>query len=64
MPKIQKSDLVVVFNAEEPEQRHMLAVVDTANDSLLIVKVVLRDANDLDERNFNIYNSLIQDSKW
>ena len=59
MPKVQKSDLVVVFNSDEPEQRHMLAVVDTANDSLLIVKVVLRDADELDERNFNIYNSLI-----
>ena len=64
MPKVQQSDLVVVFNANEPEQRHMLAVVDTSNDGLLIVKVVLRDANDLDERNFNIYNSLIQDSQW
>lgn len=55
---------MVVFNADSPEQRHMLAVVDTSNDGLLIVKVVLRDANDLDERNFNIYNSLIQDSQW
>jgi hypothetical protein len=53
-----------VFAADKPEQRHMLAVVDTSNDGLLIVKVVLRDANDLDERNFNIYNALVQDSQW
>jgi hypothetical protein len=37
----------------------MLAVVDTLNYGLLIGKVVLRDANDLDERNFNINNALV-----
>lgn len=42
----------------------MLAVVDTANENLLIVKIVLRDSTNLDERNYNIYNSLSQDSLW
>lgn len=42
----------------------MLAVVDSSQDNLVIVKIVLRDANDLDERNYNIYNNLTQSSEW
>ncbi len=40
----------------------MLAVVDTSKENLLIVKIVLRDANDLDERNYNLYNTLTKNS--
>jgi hypothetical protein len=42
----------------------MLAVVDSCVENLLITKVVLRDANDLDERNFNLYQMLTQSSQW
>ena len=42
----------------------MLAVVDSSQDNLVIVKIVLRDANDLDERNYNLYNTLTQASEW
>jgi len=31
---------------------------------LLIAKIVLRDASDLDERNYNLYNMLSQGSQW
>ena len=40
----------------------MLAVVDTVQENLLIAKMVLRDANDLDERNYNLYNMLTKSS--
>ena len=40
----------------------MLAVVDTVQENLLIAKIVLRDANDLDERNYNLYNMLAKSS--
>lgn len=33
----------------------MMAVVDSSVENLLITKVVLRDASDLDERNYNLY---------
>jgi hypothetical protein len=36
----------------------MLAVVDSCQDNLLVAKIVLRDADDLDERNYNLYNML------
>lgn len=42
----------------------MLAVVDTVQENLLIAKIVLRDANDLDERNYNLYNMLAKSSQW
>lgn len=42
----------------------MLAVVDSCQDNLLIAKIVLRDAADLDERNYNLYNMLSQGSQW
>jgi hypothetical protein len=32
--------------------------------SLVIVKIVLRDAKDLDERNYNLYNLLTKSSDW
>ena len=40
----------------------MLAVVDTVQENLLIAKIVLRDANGLDERNYNLYNMLAKSS--
>lgn len=40
----------------------MLAVVDTVQENLLIAKIVLRDADDLDERNYNLYNMLAKSS--
>ncbi len=49
---------MLVFNHDDPEQNHMIAVVDTSNESLLIVKIVLQDALDLDKRNYNIYRTL------
>lgn len=58
VPQISQSDLLLVFNADQPEQRHMLAVVDSCVENLLITKVVLRDSDDLDERNYNLYNML------
>ncbi len=58
MPPIRQFDLVLVFNQNDPEQNHMIAVVDTSNESLLIVKIVLQDALDLDKRNYNIYRTL------
>lgn len=58
MPPIRQFDLVLVFNHDDPEQNHMIAVVDTSNESLLIVKIVLQDALDLDKRNYNIYRTL------
>jgi hypothetical protein len=42
----------------------MLAVVDSCVENLVIAKVVLREADDLDERNYNLYNMLTADSKW
>ena len=42
----------------------MLAVVDTCQENLLIAKILLRDANDLDERNYNLYNMLTKSSQW
>ena len=42
----------------------MLAVVDSSLENLLIAKVVLRESDDLDERNFNLYNELTAESKW
>ena len=41
LPPIRQFDLVLVFNQNDPEQNHMIAVVDTSNESLLIVKIVL-----------------------
>lgn len=63
-PVINQSDLLVIFNCEDPTQRHMLAVVDSAVENLLIAKVVLREADDLDERNYNLYNMLTSNSQW
>ena len=42
----------------------MLAVVDSVVENLLIAKIVLREADDLDERNFNLYNMLTSNSEW
>lgn len=42
----------------------MLAVVDSCVENLLITKVVLRDSDDLDERNYNLYNMLTPQSQW
>jgi hypothetical protein len=55
---------VVIYKTTETEENHMLGIVDTANDALLVAKIVLRDATDLDERNFNLYNSLTKESVW
>ena len=50
---------MVLYKPEAPQENHMLAVVDTAKDEgLIIAKVVLREASELDERNFNLYNKL------
>jgi hypothetical protein len=40
----------------------MIGVVDSAVENLVIVKILLRDADDLDERNYNLYNMLTKDS--
>ncbi|MFO0118223.1 MAG: hypothetical protein ACK521_11630 [bacterium] len=42
----------------------MLCVVDSSNDDLLIVKIMLKDVNELDERNYNLYNLLTKSSEW
>jgi hypothetical protein len=67
VPQISQSDLLLIFQHEEghsPVNKHMLAVVDSCVENLLIAKVVLREADDLDERNYNLYNMLTADSKW
>lgn len=42
----------------------MLCVVDSTHDGLLIVKIVLKDVTELDERNYNLYNLLTKQSDW
>lgn len=42
----------------------MLAVVDSVVENLVIAKIVLREADDLDERNYNLYNMLTSNSQW
>ena len=42
----------------------MLCVVDSTHEGLLIVKIVLKDVNELDERNYNLYNLLTKSSDW
>ena len=42
----------------------MLAVCDSNVENLLIAKIVLREADDLDERNYNLYTLLTQGSEW
>jgi hypothetical protein len=42
----------------------MLAVVDSCLENLLITKIILREADDLDERNYNLYNMLTAESQW
>lgn len=66
VPHINQSDLLLIFKdgPDTPIHSHMLAVVDSCQDNLLIAKIVLRDAADLDERNYNLYNMLSQGSQW
>jgi hypothetical protein len=42
----------------------MLCVVDSTHEGLLIVKIVLKDVTELDERNYNLYNLLTKQSDW
>ncbi len=55
VPTISQSDLLCIFNSDQPNNKHMLAVVDSCVENLLITKIVLREADDLDERNYNLY---------
>lgn len=48
----------MIYHATEPEHKHMLAVCDSNVENLLIAKIVLREADDLDERNYNLYTML------
>lgn len=66
LPKIGAHDLAVAIFAgsKEPETQHMLCVVDSTHEGLLIVKVVLKDVDELDERNYNLYNLLTKSSDW
>lgn len=65
-PKIGAHDLVVcVFaGSKTPHNQHMIGVVDSVNEGLVIVKIMLKDVNELDERNFNLYNLLTKNSEW
>lgn len=63
-PTVGQGDLCLVFNGDAPEQKHMLAVCDSSVEHLLVVKFVLRDAANLDERNKNLYTMLVKDSSW
>jgi hypothetical protein len=42
----------------------MICVVDSVQESLVIVKIILKEVNDLDERNYNLYNLLTKNSEW
>ena len=39
-------------------------MVDSAIDGLLILKIILKEADDLDDRNFNLYKNLGLNSDW
>lgn len=53
-----------MYNAEEPQHKHMLAVCDSSMQNLVIVKTIIRDVDDLDERNYHLYRMLEKDSHW
>jgi len=64
--KLGAHDLVVAIHvgSKSPETQHMLCVVDSVHEELIIVKIMLKDVNDLDERNYNLYNLLTKNSEW
>ena len=60
-PSIGNHDLILAITpdaeADDVEYKHMLCVVDSVVDNLVILKIVLQplDQKLCDERNFNIY---------
>lgn len=68
LPLIRDSDLVVAFPSDSTDikNEHMLCVVDSIQEEekQLILKIVLRDQKNLDERNYNLMNLIAQDSNW
>jgi len=80
LPKINNADLVLAYPAslassagsdgssqeliESLKNKHMLAVVDSSVEGLLIIKIVLREVDDLDDRNYNLYSILTANSEW
>jgi hypothetical protein len=56
--------IAIYAGSKTPESQHMLCVVDSSNEDLLIVKIMLKDVNELDERNYNLYNLLTKSSEW
>lgn len=68
LPQIRDSDLVVAFPSDSVDikNEHMLCVVDSiqAEERQVILKIVLRDQKNLDERNYNLMNLIAQDSTW
>lgn len=42
----------------------MLAVVDSSDQGLVILKIVLKDVEEIDIRNYNMYSNLKPESDW
>jgi len=66
LPQIRESDLVIALIKDSPNinNEHALCVVDSiqGEGNQIILKVVLRERQRQDERNWNVFNALAEGS--